>query len=215
MKRLASLLAVAASTAAITGAATLGTADGLASSACPPAGAKPIAADSAGLVYSLNDAVYTCSGYTGRIIKLGSSGLAGPGATTVGPLALAGQYVVYGTHMMGVDNGSSEVLLRRLSTGRVISSASAFPTMLGPESNTTIEAVVLRPSGAFAWTVSGESIIRPNDSNIGVYEANMHPGRSDFKLLDQGRRIAPTSLKLHGAQLSWKHGSTTRHATLN
>jgi hypothetical protein len=63
--------------------------------------------------------------------------------------------------------------------------------------------------------VSGGSIIQPSSFNVGVYEGKLLPQGATIKLLDQGRRIAATSLKLDGTRLSWKNGSETRHATLS
>jgi len=221
VKRQAALLAAAAVTVAIAVATMVapgpaaGRAGGFASRPCAPQGAKVTAEDGAGMVYALGNAVYACSAASGHSTKLGSSGFAGgPGAARVGPVALAGPYVAYGTHTMGIDTGSSQVLLRRLSTGRVIGTWSGFPTVLGPESSTTIEAVVAQPSGSFAWIVSGESIIHSSSFNVGVYEARLRVHGVSVGPLDQGRLIAPKSLKLHGTQLSWRHGSQTRHATL-
>jgi len=205
-------LLAAGATAAIAVVATLGAAAGEASASCLPPGAKLIAEGSAGVVYAGDHAVYACSAGTGRRTRLGASGIAGPGATVVGPFAVAGSYVAYGTHTGGVDSASSEVFLRRLSTGRVISRASPFPTVLGPESSTAIESVVASPSGAYAWIVSGESIIHAHSFDIGVYEAT--PQSHLARLLDRGPQIAPKSLTLHGRRLRWRHGSETRHATL-
>jgi hypothetical protein len=217
-KRQGTSLAAAVATAAITAATSLGLATttpiALASSPCLPQGATIVTENSAGIVYAVDDSVYACSVRTGHGTRLGSSGLGG-GRPTVGRVVLAGEYLVYATHTMGVDTGTSELFARWLSTGRVISTASAFPTALGVESSTTIDALVARPSGAYAWIVSGGSIIHPSSFNVGVYEAKPLARSATIKLLDQGPAIAPTSLKLRGTRLSWRHGSEIRQATLD
>jgi len=176
--------------------------------ACGPAAGHTIASSRVARVYAVGKSVYGCSGRTGKVTRLGASGPC-VGSQHVGPAAVAGELAGYGLQSCGVDTGSSLVVVRRLSDGRVLVSQAATTQMLGPESYSSVGSLVLRSDGSVAWIGLGSSIIR-HTRDVEVHRAAQH-GQA---LLDSGTTIDPTSLRLHGSRMTWRHGKTTRSATL-
>ena len=176
---------------------------------CGPAGAHTLAAGSSARVYATGPTIYGCSARTGRVTRLGTSGPCNA-AQHVGPFAIAGQLAAYGLETCGVDTGSSQVVVRRLSDGKVLLSEPAITGSLGPESFSSVTSVVVTTGGAVGWIGSGSSIVRHSEV-IEVHSADQHAQR----LLDSGASIDGSSLRLHGSRLSWRHGGTTRSAKLS
>ena len=177
--------------------------------ACHPAGARTLAGGGAARVYASSTSVYGCSERTGRRTYLGQTRSC-IGTPRIGPVAAAGDLAAYALQLCGIDTGRAKVIVRRLTDGRPVLSAPAFTGALGPESYTTVDALVLRADGALAWIASGSSVVRPT-RNREVHRWQ-HAGPS---LLDAGAHIAPVSLRLHGAsQVTWTDGGTVRTATL-
>jgi hypothetical protein len=182
-----------------------------ATAACSaPAGAKTLAHDARVVVYSASGTVFACSHASGRVTKLGNSRNC-IRSTLVGPVAAAGDLIAYGAESCGVDTGSSVVIVRRPSDGRVIRRLTAITQLLGPESEDRVGSIVLRPSGAVAWIASGGSIVRGPSGGTAEVDAN-RSGKTSR--LDSGASIKGSSLRLSGSRLSWKHGSAVRTATL-
>jgi len=177
--------------------------------ACHPPGTRTLAAAGAARVFAAGTSVYACSERTGRRTYLGQtrSCIRTP---RIGVLAAAGDLAAYALQLCGIDTGRAQVIVRRLTDGRQVLSAPAFTGALGPESYTTVDALVLRADGGLAWIASGSSVVRPT-RNREVHR-RQHAGPS---LLDAGVHIAPASLRLRGAsQVSWTDGGTARTATL-
>ncbi len=177
--------------------------------ACHPAGARTLASDSAARVYALGASVYGCSERTGRRTHLGQTRSC-IGTPRVGAVAVAGDLAAYALALCEVDTGRAQVIVRRLTDGRRLTSASAFTGALPPESYTSVDSLVLRSDGALAWIAGASSIVRPvREREVQRWQ---HGGSS---VLDAGVNIAPASLRLHGSsQVSWTDGGTVRTATL-
>jgi hypothetical protein len=81
----------------------------------------------------------------------------------------------------------------------------------------SVRSLALNSSGAVAWIGVAQSIVAHRqviEVHAAVPAAGPRgPGSAD-KMLDSGPQIAPASLRLNGSTLSWRHGTTTRHATL-
>jgi hypothetical protein len=123
---------------------------------------------------------------------------------------VAGVNVAYGLSRFGVDTGSTQVVVRRLTDGRVVHTAPATSSVAGPESYQSVGALVLRPDGAVAWIGTSSSIVgRGHEAEVHRFDAR---GQAT---LDRGAGIATGSLRLHGSQLTWTHSSRRRSATLS
>jgi len=177
--------------------------------ACHPAGARTLASDSAARVYALGGSVYGCSERTGRRTHLGQTRSC-IGTPRIGAVAVAGDLAASALQLCEVDTGRAQVIIRRLTDGRRLMSASAFTGAPPPESYTSVDSLVLRADGALAWIASASSIVRP------TREREVHRWQhSGPSLLDAGVLIAPASLRLHGSlQVRWTDGGTLRTATL-
>lgn len=177
---------------------------------CGPSSAHTLVSGSRARVYSQGGSVYGCAaGGTvdvklgGAIICLGIAGRAGPA------IALAGTLVAYSLERCGVDTGSSSILIRRLTDGRLRYRQSAWTLGIGPESYVTVGSIVVNRAGNVAWIASAASIIR-HGHGIEVAE-NSGAG---VRRLDSGTGIVTGSLRLRGSRLTWLHGRATRSAKL-
>jgi hypothetical protein len=124
-------------------------------------------------------------------------------------VALAGAVVAYGLESCGVDTGSAVVIVERLATGRKLRTLPATTGALAPESYQRVGSLVVRPDGAVAWIGTASSIVRSSRS-IEVHRAD---GRGQVEL-DSGLAIDPSSMRLHGTTLSWRHADLVRSASL-
>jgi hypothetical protein len=122
---------------------------------------------------------------------------------------LVGVLAGYGLETCGVDTGTSEVVVRRLSDGRKLKTLAAFTGTVGPESFQEVRSIVLRSDGAIAWIAQANSIIRRSQATE-VHRAD----RRGQATLDSGAAVRPTSLRLHGTRITWRDGTATRSATL-
>jgi hypothetical protein len=125
-------------------------------------------------------------------------------------VVVAGDLAAFGREECGVDTGSTEIVVRRLTDGRRLRIAAAT-TSPGVESFQSVGSLVLQRDGAVAWIGDGSSIIR-HAHKVEVYKAERN---GPLKLLDSGLAVAPGSLRLHGSRLSWKHGGSTRTSSLS
>ena len=117
--------------------------------------------------------------------------------------------MAYGDHRCGVDTGFTEVVVLRLTDGHRLASYGATEKLLGPESISSVDSLVVRPDGAAAWIGVGSSIVGHSR------DVEVRAGHGQVsKLLDSGPQIQPGSLRLNGAHLTWHHGQATRSATL-
>jgi hypothetical protein len=179
------------------------------SPSCAPAHATALAADGRASVYVSSGHVYGCANSTHRRYLLGASARS-IREGRAGPVVLAGVDVAYGLSRFGVDTGSTQVMVRRLTDGKLLHGAPATSSVAGPESYQSVSALVLKPDGAVAWI--GQS------NSIGGRGHGVEVHRFDTRgqsVLDRGSGIGPSSLRLRGSVLSWTNSGRRRSATLN
>jgi hypothetical protein len=177
--------------------------------ACGPASARTLAAHATLRVYAVGQTVYACAG-GGRSVRLGNSSVC-VRSQLVGPFALAGWLVAYGDETCGVDTGTSRVIVRSLSDGKVRHVFPATSVATGPESYSRVLAVVLRGDGATAWITSSRSLAGNRAAQVEL-DAFQQGSRS---LVDSSAQIRPRSLKLRGMNLTWTDGTTARSYLLS
>lgn len=168
---------------------------------------QTLAASHQARVYVSGREVFGCARGTGQSYKLGASARSLREAR-VGPVAVAGTDVGYGSTNFGVDTVNSQVVVRNLGDGRQVHAAPATTTSL-PESFQTVDSIVVRSGGAVAWIAEVGSVI----SHAHEIEVQRVDARGPA-LLDSGSGIDTRSLRLHGSTLTWRDGSATRTATL-
>jgi hypothetical protein len=196
------VMAVSGSAAAVSFAATQ-------SARCGDPSGRTLAHTRLGRVYVVGDSVFGCATGGARPVRLGSN-VVSPGSAQLGPLALAGKIAAYGSRTLGVDTSSAEVIVRRLSDGRVLSVLEATDRQTGPESIESVGSIAVRSDGAVAWIGSSQSIV----AHRRIIEVLELAGGS-VRRLDQGSGIHARSLSLSGARLTWTHGSVRRSAMLS
>lgn len=181
-----------------------------ASANCAPAGAHILVSDRQASVYDLQKTVYGCALGTPGHVRLGSSGFCTM-ADKVGPVALSGRIAAYGVQRCGVDTGTAQVVVRRLSDGKVLRSSPATSRVPAAESYQSVGSLAVKADGAVGWIGDGHSIIGRGPE---VIEVHRFDARGAARL-DQGTGIAVASLRLRGSQLSWDHSGRVRSATLS
>ena len=159
-------------------------------------------------IYRIGDAVSGCSIRTGRRTALGYTNIGPHNRTRLGLVRLAGAYVAFATSTFGVDTGSADVSVVRLSDGHRTTSAPAVDQGM-VESVQSVASLVVGSDGAVAWIGEASSIIRHTRA-LEVHRVD----RRGATLLDSGAGIAPQSLRLRDSRLSWRDGSATRTSTL-
>jgi hypothetical protein len=174
---------------------------------CEPFAAHTLASDSAAVVYSLDGAAYACSRPTGPTYKLGSVRLC-IGAARVGPFALAGDVVAYGSEACGVDSSSAEVIARSLASGHVVRREPATSVSL-VEQEGGLRSIVVKPDGSLAWIATERSL--GNERRLLQVRRDDRGGDT---LLSSSLAVLPSSLKLHGSRLTWRDAGRLRSATL-
>lgn len=181
---------------------------GSSSIACGPSTARTLVANAQARVYQSGGWIYGCARGASQRYRLGNAqscirtGLAGP-------VGLVGVLAGYGLETCGVDTGTSEVVVQRLSDGRKLKTLAAFTGSVGPESHQQVRSIALRADGAVAWIAQASSIVRHSQATE-VHRAD----RRGQATLDSGTAIGATSLRLHESKLTWRHGTVTRSATL-
>lgn len=153
--------------------------------------------------------VYGCALPGGRSFRLGTLGIFGH--MRLDHAAVAGRVVAYGVTTLGVDTATTAVMVRRLTNGAELGSFSATNDLF-PESFQSIGSLVINSDGRVAW-IAKQTSIAAHAQAIAVFQASSPAARAT--LLDSGVAIDPTSLRLSGSALSWRHGGTARHATLS
>jgi hypothetical protein len=176
--------------------------------ACDQQGTHTIAADRKARVFSKRGIAYGCALRTGKQYRLGQLASC-VGSDRAGPFALAGELVGYGSERCGIDTGVSQVIVRNLADGRQLRAEPALTGALGPESYVSVDSAVLRADGAVAWIATGGSIVARGRTRE-VHRADA-TGRA---VVDSGTAVDPSSLRLHGLRLTWKHGHAPRSAEL-
>jgi hypothetical protein len=174
---------------------------------CAPAGVRIIAVGSRAEVYSRGRTVYGCATGGGRY-RLGGSGLC-VNFHVVEAVAITGRLAAYALSRCGVDMSTTQVIVRRLSNGRQLSSDPAVTQITGPESVQSVTSVVVSSTGRAAWIGTSHSIVRHRHASQVLART-----ATGLRVLDSGSGIGRNSLRLNGTRLTWQHGSQTRSATL-
>jgi hypothetical protein len=176
---------------------------------CGPASAHTLASDGVARVYSQNKHVYGCAASDQKSFRLGQAS-GNLDRRRVGPLALSGVDAAYGLTTSGVDTISADVVVRRLTDGKVLHRQNAISGKLSAEFYEAVDAVVVKRDGSVAWTANGGSILSGKPPRRQVNRID----KSGYDLLDSHRNIRLHSLKLSGSKLTWRDGSATQSATL-
>jgi hypothetical protein len=176
---------------------------------CGPASAKTLAASHTARVYGTSHWVYGCAAGVGRTYRLGQRPTCN-GAPRIAPVVVTGTLAGYGSERCGVDTGSAEVVVRRLTDGKTLTRLPATTTSVGGEFYQSVTALVLTGDGAVAWIAVNRSIIR---SRVAI-EVHKHDATGSA-LLDSGAGIQTASLRRRGSELTWRHGAQLRHARLS
>jgi hypothetical protein len=177
---------------------------------CGPFDAKTLAASSVARVYAMGNSVFGCSVDGSGAFLLGQRKTC-IGAARVAPVVVAREFAAYGLARCGVDSGSTQVVVRRLTDGKIVRAAVAT-TPPGVESYQSVGSLVLKRDGAVAWIGVGHSLVGHGSPKIEVYRANR---RGKVQLLDSGLAVQPGSLTLQGSRLTWKDGAAVRHGSLS
>jgi hypothetical protein len=161
--------------------------------------------------YTFNGDVYACALPAGVAYDLGSATVCniGVGTGLAEPVALGGKLVAYALERCGVDTGTTEVIVRRLTNGKRVHSDPATTGATGPESYETVESLVVKHDGSDAWIAVANSL----GTHATGTEVHAH-GKGGFVLLDSGSGIDAKSLRLKGSKLSWLDGGVKRSAKL-
>ncbi len=197
---------VAVGTLAACGSSAAQTPAASADATCGPSGGHTLAAGPRARAYSWHGAVYGCAG--ARQYRLGTTDRC-IGTTKAGPVVVAARLVAYAATSCGIDIGTTQVIVRRLSDGTRVSGYPVSVLKPGAESFSSVASIVLERSGEVAWIVSENSIATHHQS---VEVVSGQHGR--LRGLDSGSSIVPGSLRLTRAGLTWKHGRSTRSAPL-
>jgi hypothetical protein len=175
---------------------------------CGPHAARTLARDAVARVYQSGGTAYGCvAGRAGRL-RLGAVGFS-PARAHIETVRVTGRLVAYGLLTTGVDTGFETVNVRRLTTGKLLAQRPATTTV-GVEGFQTVDSLVLKSNGAFAWIATARAIGAPK-----FIRQVQRLDRRGFRRLDSGPAVAASSLGLHGSRLTWKHGTSTRTATLH
>lgn len=164
--------------------------------------------DAVARIYRVGDTVSGCSNRTGRRTALGYTNIGPHNRTRLTLVRLAGVYAAFATSTFGVDTGSADVNVVRLSDGHRTTSTQAVDQGM-VESVQSVPSLVVRSDGAVAWIGEASSIIRHTKA-LEVHRID----RRGAMLLDSGTEIAPQSLRLQDSRLTWRDGSATRTSTL-
>jgi hypothetical protein len=179
--------------------------------ACKTKAAKTLLAAKRARVFQKRDRIYACLYRGRRVFRIGTrQSVAGNNARN---LRLAGCFVAYSQTLDGV-----KLKVRDLRTGRVVHSQAAQD--LTRPALSFLTDVKLKRTGAIAWIVRLTPIDGPlaPDPSPGDTQPNYQVFKADRAgraLLDSGPDIAPGSLRLRGASVSWTKGAATRSAPIN
>jgi hypothetical protein len=177
--------------------------------ACGPPNAHTLASDSVARVYSRQGKVYGCARSGSRSYRLGTS-VHSFAEGRAGPIALSGVEVAYGLTFYGVDTVNAEVLVRRLTDGRVQRQHSSINEPVGAEYFEKVDDVVVKSNGSVAWIAHATWIGSQGKSVTEVDKSD----RTHGSLLDNSNSIVTDSLGLDGSLLSWEDGTVKKSAPL-
>ncbi|HEY7631174.1 MAG TPA: hypothetical protein VH817_10755 [Thermoleophilaceae bacterium] len=176
---------------------------------CTPKGAKTVEAGARVRVFTLTKGdstnLYACRLSNKKRFLLASADEAGGTGDSVSLVRVAGRFVAwdsqpfddserYNPDFQGFPSG---VHALDTSTGK----RRTAPATSGNPSASTVTALVLNPSGSFAWIGSG-----------GALEVHRYDATGDT-ILDSGTGIDPASLAASAAQLYWLNAGAPRTAS--
>jgi hypothetical protein len=163
-------------------------------------------------VYRQGKAIYGCFSGGGRtkIYRLGSAGFCTM-SDRVRPIALSGAVAAYGVQRCGIDTGTAQIVVRRLTDGTRLHTAPATSHNAGAESYQLVGSIVVKADGAVGWIGQSHPIVGHGHEVIEVHRIDRH-GAAE---LDHGAGIAFESLRLHGSLLSWRNSGVQRSAPLS
>lgn len=174
---------------------------------CGPRAARTLAADAVARVYAAGGDAYGCAVWGARAFALGATGFS-VRSGRVEPIRVSGTVAAYGLVRSGVDTAGATVVVRRLTTGRVLSQ-SAATTTVGVEGFQSVDSLVIKPDGAVAWIATANSIGPPK-----FVRQLRRVDRRGTVTLDSGPAVGAISLRLRGVVLSWRHAGSLRTSTL-
>lgn len=175
---------------------------------CGPSNAPTLAGDAHVRVYAAGGVAFGCATGGKKSFRLGVRSNC-IGSNLVGPVVVAGAVAAYGSERCGVDMGSTQVVVRNLTTGSRLSASPAVEAP-GPESFASVSSLVVRPDGAAAWIAVANSL-GTHRSTLELWRVS---ARGTTALLDSGSAVTRRSLRLRGDKLSWTHGGRPRSCTL-
>ncbi|MDQ6821410.1 MAG: hypothetical protein ACR2L9_12280 [Solirubrobacteraceae bacterium] len=179
---------------------------------CGPAAAHTIAADATARIYRVlighsftgpQFAYYGCAVAHTTPALLSST----DAQSWVRMVELRGVMAGFIVDQNGVDTGSNTLVVRDLTDGRVLHTASV--SWMAPRTSNSLDTYVLAPSGNVAW--ASEHATGPTIRNEVTIRRAI--GRT-VRTLDRGGSIRPGSLRLLGHSIQWIDGGLRRHAPL-
>jgi hypothetical protein len=181
---------------------------------CAPAGARILARDAAVRVYETvpknGRAIAACLvGHSGRMTLLAAQ--PHPGLhRTLSRFELAGHIVAYVETQFGVDSGTSTLVVADVGTRHILRSLEAGSYAdAGILDRRSVTRFVITTRGSIAWI--SEQTQHEQLVEVAVHAA---PSRGPVVLLDSGRDIDPSSLRLSGSTLSWSRAGSQRSARM-
>jgi hypothetical protein len=212
--------------------------------ACGPGQARTVLAKGEVRVYATAAGyVSACDARDGNAVPLTSVQGAATFLMPVPAVAIAGSVVAFGEDDLSDATGSQTVTFIQVKDlagfPRILAILPAQPSPEGLGAGSKVVTTVVRPDGAVAWISCRQGTRIPeSDLATGRRARCQHPGTHSWvyaqdaagepgqnpasngvfvvpRLLDQGAHIAPRSLALHGATLTWRDGAQLRSATLD
>jgi hypothetical protein len=176
---------------------------------CGPPRASTVVSDRVARVYVRKGNVFGCARDGGKSYKLGTTQNS-MSEGRAGPIEVAGTDAAYGLTNYGVDTASAQVVVRRLTDGRVLRQEHSISGPEGAESFESVDRVVVKRDGSVAWIAHATSIAQGHHSVTEVQKSD----QTQRTLLDKSDQIRAHSLRLKGSRLSWIDGAARKYATL-
>lgn len=154
---------------------------------------------------------YACLHRYDRRYRIGEVGEPGVFASSLGPIALAGRFVGYGTFYEGPAGGSyALVRVRDLRSGRELARVQTGTTTEEHDAQAEIGSLVVKRNASVAWIES--AFTEPGTTRQRVRRLD----RDGDATLDEGAAIDPGSLVLSRDRrtIAWTHAGERRTAAL-
>jgi hypothetical protein len=145
-----------------------------------------------------------------RTLLGGAPGSRPLGSTRVGRYALTPRYAGVATVRMGVDTLAASVSIVDLRAGTTLASAPATTPELRAESFVSVSALVIDRHGTLAWIGSRSAV----GAFTPIYEVHTLTSAGSDRLLASSTAVAPRSLRLRDATLSWRQRGRRRTAPM-